>query len=82
MPTDINLDFSAAISGTMLDRDLEGTGFTSVQVNTGDNAYKLDLINLNTSASTLALTATQGTMLLIRSRMAYRLRLMPPLSHL
>lgn len=60
MPTDVNLDFSAAISGTVLDKDIEGTGFTSVQANTGDNAYNLDLINLNTSASTLALTATQG----------------------
>lgn len=31
-----------------------------MQANTGDNAYKLDLINLNTSAGTLVLTATQG----------------------
>lgn len=60
MPTDVNLDFSSAISGTLLDKDLEGTGFTSVQANTAGSAYDLSRIDLNTSASTLALTATQG----------------------
>jgi len=41
MPTDLTLDFSSAISGTLLDKDAQGTGFTSVQPNTADNAYDL-----------------------------------------
>jgi len=53
MPTD-NLDFSSAISGTLLDKDGQGTGFTSVQPNTADNAYDLGRIDLNTAASTLS----------------------------
>jgi len=52
MPTD-NPDFSSAISGTLLDKDGQGTGFTSVQPNTADNAYDLGRIDLNTAASTL-----------------------------
>jgi N-acetylneuraminic acid mutarotase len=61
MPTDLTLDFSSAISGTLLDKDGEGTGFTSVQPNIADNAYDLGRIDLNTSASSLVLTATQGS---------------------
>lgn len=61
MPTDVNLDFSSAISGTLLDKDGEGTGFTSVQANTANNAYDLGRIDLNPSASTLVLTGTQGS---------------------
>jgi len=57
MPTDLTLDFSSAISGTLLDKDAQGTGFTSVQPNTADNAYDLGRIDLNTSASSLVLTA-------------------------
>jgi len=49
----ITLDFSSAISGTLLDKDGQGTGFTSVQPNTADNAYDLGRIDLNTAASTL-----------------------------
>jgi len=52
MPTDVTLDFSSAISGTLLDKDGQGTGFT-VQPNTADNAYDLGRIDLNTAASTL-----------------------------
>lgn len=61
MPTDITLDFSAAIPGTLLDQDGEGIGFTSVQANSIGNAYDLSRIALNTSASSLVLTATQGS---------------------
>ena len=61
MPTDVTLDFSSAISGTLLDKDGQGTGFTSVQPNTANNAYDLGRIDLNTSASSLVLTGTQGT---------------------
>lgn len=61
MPTNFNLDFSSTISSTVLDKDGEGTGFTSVQANTANNAYDLGRIDLNTSASTLVLTATQGS---------------------
>jgi len=51
MPTDVTLDFSSAISGTLLDKDGQGTGFTSVQPNTADNAYDLGRIDLNTAAA-------------------------------
>jgi len=61
MVTNVNLDFSAALSGTLLDKDGEGTGFTSVQANSIGNAYDLGRIDLNTSASSLTLTATQGS---------------------
>lgn len=61
MPTDVTLDFSSAISGTLLDKDGQGTGFTSVQPNTANNAYDLGRIDLNTSASSLVLTGTQGS---------------------
>lgn len=53
MPTDVTLDFSSAISTTLLDKDAQGTGFTSVQPNTADNAYDLGHVDLNTSASSL-----------------------------
>ncbi len=61
MPTDVTLDFSSAISGTLLDKYGQGTGFTSVQPNTANNAYDLGRIDLNTSASSLVLTGTQGS---------------------
>ena len=61
MATNVNLDFSSAISGTVLDKDGQGTGFSSVQANTANNAYDLGRIDLNTSASSLVLTATQGS---------------------
>lgn len=61
MPTDLTLDFSAAISGSLLDKDLEGTGFSSVQANSTGNPYDLGRIDLNTSTSSLILTATQGS---------------------
>lgn len=61
MASNVNLDFSSTISSTVLDKDGEGTGFTSVQANAANNAYDLGRIDLNTSASTLVLTATQGS---------------------
>jgi hypothetical protein len=61
MPTDTTLDFSSAVNGTLLDKDGQGTGFTSVQPNTVDNGYDLGRIDLNTSASSLVLTGTQGS---------------------
>lgn len=58
----LNLDFSSAIPGTVSDKDNEGTGFTSVQP-TGNTvqAYNPNLINLDTTAGTLVLTATKGS---------------------
>ncbi len=61
MASNLNLDFSSALGGTVLDKDGEGTGFTSVQANAANNAYDLGRIDLNTSASSLVLTATQGS---------------------
>lgn len=57
----LNLDFSSAISGTVEDKDLEGTGFTTVQSNNNGDQYNPSRINLDTTAGTLALTATQGS---------------------
>ncbi len=57
----LNLDFSSAISGTVEDKDSEGTGFTTVQSNNKGDQYNLSRINLDTTAGTLALTATQGS---------------------
>ncbi len=61
MASNLNLDFSSALGGTVLDKDGEGTGFTSVQANAANNAYDLGRIDLNTLASSLVLTATQGS---------------------
>lgn len=61
MPTDLTLDFSTAISSSLLDKNGEGIGFSSVQANSTGNAYDLGRIDLNTSTSSLILTATQGS---------------------
>jgi N-acetylneuraminic acid mutarotase len=61
MPTDLTLDFSAPISGSLLDKDGEGTGFSSVQANSTGNPYDFGRIDLNISTSSLILTATQGS---------------------
>jgi hypothetical protein len=57
----LNLDFSSAITDTVEDKDLEGTGFTSIQTNKNSDQYNPTRINLDTTAGTLALTATQGS---------------------
>lgn len=55
------LDFSSAIPGTILDKNGEGTGFTSVMPNSNGTQYEPSRVNLYTTAGTLALTATQGS---------------------
>ena len=57
----LNLDFSSPISGTVEDNNLAGTGFTSVQTNNSGNQYDQSRINLDPTAGTLTLTATQGS---------------------
>lgn len=57
----LNLGFDSTISGTIADKDGEGTGFDSVQVNTQGNQYDSSRINLDTAAGTLTLTATKGS---------------------
>jgi len=50
-----------SLPGTLLDRVGQGTGFTSVQPNTAGDQYDQQRINLEPTAGTLVLTATQGT---------------------
>lgn len=57
----LNLNFSSTIPSTVDDNNLEGTGFTSVQINKDGNQYDRSRIELDTTAGTLALTATQGS---------------------
>lgn len=57
----LNLDFSSAIPDTISDKDGEGTGFTSLQPNNNGSEYNPSLINLDTTAGTLILTATKGS---------------------
>lgn len=59
--TNVGLDFSAPIPNTTQDKNSNGTGFTSVQSNTAGNQYDPNLIELNPTAGTLILTATQGS---------------------
>lgn len=59
----LTLDFSSAITGTILDKDGEGTGFTTVQGNKSGTQKVPSLIDLDPSTGILALTATQGTSL-------------------
>lgn len=55
----LTLEFSAPVSGTILDQDGEGTGFTTVQGNNLGNQKAPSLIDLK--AGSLVLTATEGT---------------------
>ena len=55
----INLDFSS-VQGGILDKDGQGTGFTSVQVNKNANQYQPSLIDLDTTNGVLKIT-TAGT---------------------
>jgi len=48
----LNLDFSSAITDTVEDKDLEGTGFTSIQTNTNSDQYNPTRINLDPTAGT------------------------------
>ena len=57
----LNLDFSSALPGTILDKDGQGTGFSSVQTNTAGNQYDPTRIDLDPITGSLLLTATQGT---------------------
>ena len=57
----LTLNFSSALPGTVLDKDGQGTGFTSVQPNTTGDQYDATRINLAPTAGTLVLTGTQGT---------------------
>lgn len=53
------LEFSSPVPGTILDKDGQGTGFTTVQGNKAGNQKVPSLIDLK--AGSLALTATKGT---------------------
>ena len=55
------LDFSSAIPNTVLDKDDQGTGFTSVQSNKNSNQYDPSRIDLDPLTGTLVLTATKGS---------------------
>jgi hypothetical protein len=55
------LDFASAISGTIADKDGQGTGFTSVQPNSPGNQYVMGNIDLDAGAGVLKLTSTAGT---------------------
>lgn len=76
LPTNLNLDFSAAISCTLVDKDDQGKGFTqstqllpsqgrktltSVQATSTGNAYELNHISFNKSASELRADTQQST---------------------
>ena len=55
------LDFSSAIPNTVLDKDDQGTGFTSVQSNKNSNQYDPSRIDLDPLTGALVLTATKGS---------------------
>ena len=57
----LNLNFNSAISGTISDKDGEGTGFDAVQPNTVGDQYAPSLIDLDTTTGTLNLIATNGS---------------------
>ncbi|MBC8123799.1 MAG: choice-of-anchor D domain-containing protein, partial [Gemmatimonadaceae bacterium] len=59
------LDFDTTYSGTLTDKDGEGTGFTSVQLNKNDgytatNSYNPSLIDVDLAAGTLTSTTAVG----------------------
>lgn len=59
-------DFDTTYSGTLADKDGQGTGFTSTQLNKNDgytatNSFNSSLIDINPSAGTLTLTTTGGS---------------------
>ena len=58
--TGIALEFDAARPGTVLDKDAEGTGFTSVQPNLAGDQYDPARIDLQPTGQ-LQLTGTAGT---------------------
>ena len=57
----LTLNFSSASPGTLIDKDGEGTGFTSVQTNMAGDEYDASRINLDPTSGTLVLTGTQGS---------------------
>lgn len=59
-PANFALDFGAPVSGTITDKQGEGTGFTSVQPNSLGTQYNRSQIDLVPSNGVLKLTATQG----------------------
>ncbi|MBC8123608.1 MAG: hypothetical protein H7Y22_17445, partial [Gemmatimonadaceae bacterium] len=59
-------DFDTTYSGTLADKDGQGTGFTSTQLNKNDgytatNSFNPSLVDINPSAGTLTLTTTGGS---------------------
>ncbi|HUR18796.1 MAG TPA: Ig-like domain-containing protein [Acidimicrobiales bacterium] len=56
-----NLGFGTSVTGTVADKDGEGTGFTGVQANAASNQYVPSLIDLDTTAGVLRLTSTGDT---------------------
>jgi len=57
----LNLDFSFTLPDTVLDKDGQGTGFTSVEPNSSGDHYQPSNIDIDTAAKTLTLTATKGS---------------------
>ena len=51
------LDFDHAVADSVVDKDGEGTGLTRVQANTAGNQYQPGLIDLDTNARVLRITA-------------------------
>lgn len=58
---DLILDFSAAVPGTISDKNGLGMGFTSVQPNKDNNQHDPSRLELKTTNSVLVVTATQGS---------------------
>ena len=52
------LGFDGPLAGTVLDKDGEGTGFSSVQPNTAGTQYRPTLLDL--TSGTLRITSTAG----------------------
>ncbi len=57
----LNLGFSSAEPSTVLDKDADGTGFTSVMANATGTEYDAGLIDLAPSSGVLRLTSTRGS---------------------
>jgi glucose/arabinose dehydrogenase len=57
----LNLDFSAAKTGTITDKSGLGTGFTSVQANTAGTQYVPAQLTLDTASGALKILSTAGS---------------------
>lgn len=60
-PGDVALEFGAPVKGTVVDKDGQGTGFTSVIPAAAGDAHLPEEIDLRPREGTLTLTAQPGT---------------------